>query len=63
MPIYEFHCKECGKDFKTLRKSNQIEGTTCTFCHSSRVARLLSMTARSGSDEGDSGAAYSPGGG
>jgi putative FmdB family regulatory protein len=52
MPIYEFHCKECRRDFKTLRSANKLESVTCPTCGTPKVARLLSITAqaRSASD-------------
>ena len=46
MPIYEFHCKECRADFKTLRRSEQVDAVTCPACGAGRVARLLSVTAQ-----------------
>lgn len=55
MPIFEFHCKECRNDFKTLRRSDKVDEVTCPNCGAARVARLLSVTAR------QSGAAEAPG--
>lgn len=45
MPIYEFRCKECRHDFKTLRRSDQINSVTCPTCGTPKVYRLLSITA------------------
>lgn len=50
MPIYEFHCKECNKDFKVLRRANDIEDVRCTICGSLRTMRLLSVTAPTASN-------------
>jgi putative FmdB family regulatory protein len=50
MPIYEFHCKECRREFKTLRRSEQVDSVTCPTCGTGRVARLLSVTARTTGD-------------
>lgn len=30
MPIYEFHCSECGRDFESLSKP--YEPVECAFC-------------------------------
>lgn len=46
MPIYEFHCKQCRKDFKTLRSASQLDKVSCPACESPKVARLLSVTAQ-----------------
>jgi len=50
MPIYEFHCKECRDEFKALRRWEQLDTVTCPACGTGRVARLLSVTARNGTD-------------
>jgi putative FmdB family regulatory protein len=52
MPIFEFHCKECRGEFKTLRRADKLDDVTCPACGTNRVARLLSVTARTGSDAG-----------
>ena len=46
MPIYEFHCKECRQEFKTLRPAHKLPEVACNTCGSDRVVRLLSVTAR-----------------
>ncbi|MDP3030232.1 MAG: zinc ribbon domain-containing protein [Deltaproteobacteria bacterium] len=49
MPIFEFHCLDCGKDFETLvlSKSDQID---CPKCHNTHLERLMSSCAfKSGS--------------
>ena len=51
MPIYEFMCKDCRNEFKTLKRSNQLDNVACPTCGTARVSRLLSVTARTGSDE------------
>lgn len=45
MPIYEFLCKECRREFKTLRPADRIADVTCPACGTPKVARLLSVTA------------------
>jgi putative FmdB family regulatory protein len=67
MPIYEFVCKDCRNEFKTLKRSNQLDAVSCPTCGTARVARLLSVTARTGSDEkadamADMGGCMRPGG-
>lgn len=50
MPIYEYGCNACGREFETLVRS----GTTpdCPDCHSTDLAKKLSVfaTAASGGD-------------
>lgn len=42
MPIYEYHCHGCNKDFEALvLKQDEIPG--CPHCHSEDVKRLLSV--------------------
>jgi putative FmdB family regulatory protein len=50
MPIYEFRCKECRRDFKTLRRSDQINNVSCPTCGTLKVSRLLSVTAATRSE-------------
>jgi putative FmdB family regulatory protein len=51
MPIYEFQCKDCSKEFKTLRRTDQLSDVRCPTCGTPRVIRLLSVTARSLTDD------------
>ncbi len=41
MPIYEYRCQECQKDFEYLVFRNQ-EPECCPVCNSPKVSRLLS---------------------
>jgi putative FmdB family regulatory protein len=44
MPIYEYHCPGCGRDFECL-----VRGETrvaCPSCDSARVERRMSLPAR-----------------
>lgn len=44
MPIYEYACTKCGKEFETL-----VRGDTrvaCPACESAKVERRMSVTAR-----------------
>jgi len=47
MPIYEFHCGECGKDSEVLVRSSKWEGTPCPHCGSAKLSKKLSVFASS----------------
>ena len=40
MPIYEYHCKDCGRDFECLVFGS--EKADCPACSSEDVCRLMS---------------------
>ncbi len=40
MPIYEYHCENCNKDFERLVFGDEKPG--CPACDSSDVCRLMS---------------------
>jgi putative FmdB family regulatory protein len=42
MPIYEYRCSGCGKDFERYL-SSQAAAVACPDCASSRVTRRLSL--------------------
>lgn len=42
MPIYEYHCSDCDKDFEELVFSRNPE-VECPGCHGRKVSRLLSV--------------------
>ncbi len=44
MPIFEFHCADCGQDFERLvfRKTEAVD---CPKCHSTHLERLMSACA------------------
>ncbi len=45
MPIYEFHCEDCGKDFESLILiASAVEGLTCKHCGSTNIKKLISTT-------------------
>lgn len=51
MPIYEYHCSACGKDFERL-----VRGETrvaCPGCASRKVERRMSAPARQSSGHSD----------
>jgi putative FmdB family regulatory protein len=43
MPIYEYACRKCGKDFEVLVAADQT--AVCTSCGSSQLRRKLSLFA------------------
>ena len=47
MPIYEFHCDDCGRDSEVLVRSSRWEGTPCPQCGSTRLAKKFSTFAAS----------------
>ncbi len=47
MPIYEFHCQACARDFEELVRRRD-EKVACPACGSSRVKKLLSGFAVTG---------------
>ncbi|MBW1989193.1 MAG: zinc ribbon domain-containing protein [Deltaproteobacteria bacterium] len=40
MPIYEYHCKKCDKNFETLVMGGDVPA--CPACKSTDVSRLMS---------------------
>jgi len=44
MPIYGFHCENCGKEFETLVRSS--ETAACPGCESTKLSRQLSLIAK-----------------
>lgn len=65
MPIYEYHCDECGKDFEELVFSRKAElDVKCKACGSDNIVKLLSGSAvRSAATVGGgSSPGFSPGG-
>jgi putative FmdB family regulatory protein len=50
MPIYEFHCEQCGKDSEVLVRSSDWKGTTCPHCSSTKLEKKLSVFAAATAD-------------
>ncbi len=44
MPIYEFHCKDCGEEFEVfLKNKNELSEVSCPKCKSKNIKRLMSV--------------------
>jgi len=44
MPIYEYHCAECGQKFEALQRLNDRPLDTCRIC-GGRARRIISSPA------------------
>lgn len=46
MPIFEFHCSECGSSFEELLlTASAIDQVICPSCESSQVVKKISLFA------------------
>lgn len=64
MPIYEYMCNKCGKNFEYLQFSSDGSDIACPHCQSGDISRLLSSFATGqGGGSSSLGLASSPGGG
>jgi len=43
MPIYEYKCQKCGKEFDVFQKITDSPVTSCKFCKG-RVSKLISLS-------------------
>jgi len=61
MPLFEYHCPDCGAEFDELRKhSDRDEQIACPECKSRRPTRKVSSFAASGLSGGGGGGCSSP---
>jgi putative FmdB family regulatory protein len=60
MPIFEYVCQDCGKDFERIVPRHDSQ-TDCPHCHSQRLDKQLSVFAVSGKDGGAGESMDSPG--
>ncbi|MCX5744179.1 MAG: zinc ribbon domain-containing protein [Proteobacteria bacterium] len=45
MPVYEYRCNDCGKEFEYQQRMADPEKTTCEACGKEVLERLISRTA------------------
>ncbi len=49
MPLYDYLCRECGRQFELLRRiKDKDQGLQCPECHSDQVERIFSTFAAGG---------------
>ncbi len=48
MPIFEFVCSSCGKEFERLVFSSDLETLRCPDCDSPEITKILSVFSSSG---------------
>ena len=45
MPIYEFKCNSCGKNYESLVLiASALDSLTCKHCHSQDIKKIISVT-------------------
>ncbi len=54
MPIYEYHCDDCGESFEKLVRSSSGAEIQCPKCNSGQVTRKVSLFGFSGGSDGGS---------
>ncbi|TAK35193.1 MAG: zinc ribbon domain-containing protein [Chloroflexota bacterium] len=60
MPLYEYHCSQCGDKFEKLVRLGARDGeVTCPSCGSALVDRLVSLFGRVGGGKESTGFAAS----
>ncbi len=42
MPIYEYACNQCGKSFEVFIGAKDSAPTTCSYCQSEDIRKLIS---------------------
>lgn len=50
MPLYDYHCNDCGSEFELLVKSSTVPA--CPGCGSQRLDKRLALTAPAGRSAG-----------
>lgn len=48
MPIYEYKCKDCGKEYEELVPVDSKEQPPCPACHSTKVEKKMSVFGSAG---------------
>lgn len=60
MPIYEYHCNDCDKDFELLvMRHAEADKQVCPTCKSESVQRKISAFAAQGGSTSSAGASCS----
>jgi putative FmdB family regulatory protein len=65
MPIYEYICQDCGKQFETIVSFSAARDTiACKYCNSTKTKKTMSATSfRVGSSAGSVSMGSGPSGG
>ena len=58
MPIYEYACQSCGREFEALVRSETVPA--CPSCHSTQLEKQLSVFATAAASSERAPAAASP---
>ena len=45
MPVYEFACRECNKDFEKIVPASQRDSVQCPSCGNAHTLRKISLAA------------------
>lgn len=54
MPIYEYHCSQCGNSFEEIRSMEERDKElVCPKCHSILVERMMSVFSYGEGPSGD----------
>ena len=44
MPLYEFVCRQCNKDFEMIVSADRRDSVPCPTCHNEKTARKVSLS-------------------
>ena len=44
MPIYEYRCNACGKEFESMRKLSDKPLKDCIYCSSKKIEKIMSQS-------------------
>ncbi len=58
MPIYEFKCGHCGKEFERLVFSTSDDPVICPSCGSAETRKVLSVFAGASADKASTGCSH-----